>query len=1045
MLAGRYADSRVRELAPRISIDRVENRVKARRGAQRLIYLSGGTIPDRGYFHLRHVDSLAKLGELDEEFVWERSLGDTFALGAQSWRVRRITYNDVLVSPSPKAAAMAPFWRAEERDRSYHLSSRIGEFLEKAEELLKRPEGRSEVSQLLESKHAMEPEAANVLVELLERQAAAGGGQLPHRHRVLIEEIHDEGAAPDQRHYLVHNFWGGKLNRPFALALRAAWEADGTTPFEIESANDCLLLSLPTELDLDRLLQLVRPDNIEDLLHRDLASTGFFGARFRESAGRALLLPRGSFRRRVPLWLNRKRAKKLFAAVADYEDFPILMETWRTSLHDEFDLESLKRVLTELATGETRVESVRSASPSPFAANLLWKRTNRLMYEDDAPDEGPGAGVRPDLLQELVYSSPLRPRLPEGLLTEFQRKLHRTHSGYAPRSADELVDHVQERILIPDAEWRDLLAAIERDGIEEDVPLDALLEGLGPRLVRVELPGSRTTSGSTGAPVCALQTVPRLLGALGAGRQAVHLEAISGLSAPNLDAALERLSRVPFTGDSAEDGNEALTALLGEWLRFYGPIAETELAETFVLAESVAAEAIESLLEDRSIVVDRFRDLVPSPLEICDAANLERLLRMLRSAARPRFEARPLTELPAFLAAQQGLTAGPARDASLKEAMEKLFGYPAPADAWEGELLPARLDPYYPAWLDGLMQESDLTWLGCGQERLTFALAPDLDLFPTQSTEPGRTEVLPPGAGRFTFAELLADSATGPSELSDALWRAAWAGEVSNSTFLAVRKGILSRFQVDAAMGRERQRRPSRRLRFDRWQATTPLAGSWFRLRDGEDEEPYDALEQEELNKERARVLLDRYGVLFRELLQRELPDLAWGRLFRSLRLMELSGEVLSGHFFEGVPGLQFASPAAFRRLREGLPTDAICWMSAIDPAAPTGLGLEPLRGIYPDRRPGSHLVFHGARLVMTSWRNGSRLEFAVAAESPFVPEYCSVLKHLLTRQVQPVKAIDVETINAKPAVETPYAAVLATLFSATREGGGVLRLRRKY
>jgi ATP-dependent Lhr-like helicase len=847
------------------------------------------------------------------------------------------------------------------------------------------------------------------------------------------------------------------------LALAAAWEKESGLALGIEQDNDCLMLAADSELDAQSLLRLVRPDNVEQLLRHSLERSGFFGARFRESAGRSLLLPRGGYRRRVPLWVNRQRSKKLFAAVSRYRDFPVLVETWRTCLQDEFDLESLKGLLDELGRGEIRCSEIRTEVPSPFCANVVWKQTNRLMYEDDAPEHEATASLGRDLIQELVHASQLRPRLPADLTDRFQRKLQRTYPGYAPTSADELTDWVQERLVLPLSEWQELVASMERDGGLDEKEIRELLHAVARRLVLVRL-----TPGRRPGLICHIELVARLTGCLGLAEEDVALAPIPGaesVAATSVAGALDLLGQPKSSAWRAESKDEAsadpLSDLVAEWLRYYGPLREAVLRETFGLDAVRLQGVLEALLADERLVIDRFRagDEEAVELEICDAENLERLLRLLRARARPAFSARPLSELPLFLASQQGLADSAGTPDDLKEALDGLFGYPAPARLWESDLLPARLDPYYTAWMDALLQETDLVWFGADGERLGFALRPDLELFrrPEGEEQDGEAllqEVFAGGEGSRRLEELLQGSSLQPEELIERLWRLVWLGRVSNTTFLAVRQGALNRFrptdrQIEGrrADGGQRQRRrrgPGRRA--ERWRASRAGAGEWFPLR--WTSEPWqvelDALEVEELNKDRVRQLLRRYGIVFRELLERELGALRWSRLFRTLRLMELSGEVLSGHFFEGIPGLQFMAPAAFKRLQEGLPEDSIFWLNAADPASPCGLGLEGLKERFPTRRPSNHLVFQGSEVVVVSRRGGQELEIRSSPEHPHLSEYLVFLKVLLTRQFDPRRAIAVESINGEPAVDSPHAAVLAALFSVTRERGSLV-LRRRY
>ena len=1039
MLAGRYSATRVRELTPRLSWDKIDDTVSARPGSARLVYLSGGTIPDRGYYQLRLLDGSARLGELDEEFVWERSLGDTFTLGAQTWKIRKITHSDVFVSPARRSAAMAPFWRAEERDRSFHLSNRIGEFLASAERALAATDGIKTLKATLLASADLDEGAAQALIDLLVRQRAATGTPLPHRRHLLLEEIdgiEGNGGEPDRRRLLLHTGWGGRVHRPWTIALAAAWEKRYTAPLEIEHNNDCVLLTVPRDFDASELWELVLPENVETLLRKRLQETGFFGARFRENAGRALLLPRSGVRRRVPLWLQRERSKKLLRAVRGFEDFPVVVETWRTCLQDEFELEALKALLTEVAEGQIRVSEVMTSTPSPFAADLIWKQTNRLMYEDDTPEGDAAATISNSLLRELVFSPRLRPQLPPALLAEFRSKLQRIYPGYAPGTAADLVAWVKERLLVDANEWQELLAAVQRDVAPQSNEFDEVLRRAAKRLVRISL----------GVPaVIAAEVAPRLVSVFGVSLDSLQV-------APLI--AAEEPAPIPVLAEAPQEDEQPMpiarkAGLIGEWLRYHGPIERTRIAQSFGLPESEADEIVTVLVDEELVVVGDFHagpDAAGG--EVCDTENLERLLRIHRARMRPSFSALPLERLPLFLAVHQGIAGGDEGIDGLRQVLDRMIAFPASARVWEEEILPARLVPYYPEWLDQLLLESDLFWYGCGKERATFLFPADLDLAGGPRSEPveapGTTEGLFPRPGyRRRFEELLEESDFDSQRLAETLWDLAWQGEVTNTTMLSLRKGLLGRFKVN-----EIELRPAHpparrgRLRFDRWRAARPFGGEWYRL-----EPPVaadDPLQGEEHQRERARLLLDRYGVLFRELVARELPAFRWGELFRALRLMELSGEVLTGHFFTGISGPQFASRAAFKRLSNGLPEDPVYWLNATDPASPCGLGLDSWKGEWPARLPSNHLVFHGDRPVLLAQRNGGELELRVAPDHPELPRFLEFLRVRLARRFNPVRAIDVERINGRPAVGSDYETALREQFAVTRERD-VLRLRRRY
>ena len=347
MLAGRYAGTRVRDLQPRLAYDRINGVVQARKGAAFALYTSGGTIPNRGYFTLRHAATGAAIGELDEEFVWEASVGQTFSLGSQQWQIRRITHNDVLVENAPPQAAATPFWRADNGNRGFYFSRRIGEFLEAANCKLAVRETEALAAEL----HGLgfDDVAAAELIGFLERQRESTGCDLPHVDHLLVEHVRSGPggyAGPDREQQIVlHTLWGGCVNRPIALALEAAWRECFGVAADVYADDNAIVVQVQEPVDPALFLSLVTPTNFEPLLRRSLESSAFFGARFRECAGRALLLAKRSFKQRMPLWMTRLQAKKLMTAVKPMRDFPILLETWRTCLQDEFDLPAAFAVL----------------------------------------------------------------------------------------------------------------------------------------------------------------------------------------------------------------------------------------------------------------------------------------------------------------------------------------------------------------------------------------------------------------------------------------------------------------------------------------------------------------------------------------------------------------------------------------------------------------------------------------------------------------------------------------------------------------------------
>jgi ATP-dependent Lhr-like helicase len=1031
MLAGRYQDSRLRELKPRVSVDGLSNTIAARAGALSLVYRAGGTIPDRGYFELRLSGGGARIGELDEEFVWERRVGDTFHLGTQNWKIVGIDARSVQVAPWEGEVNITPFWRAERGGRDFRFCEQLGLFLERWNDRL----GGGELTELLRREHFLQEGAAEALTSFLRLQRGVTGADLPHRHHLLVEHVGGKLAQAGLQRAVLHTLWGGPVNLPFSLALAAAWELKHGVGLEVFADEDCLLLAFPQSdgMDVEELLGLVREENLEGLLRRSLERSAVFGARFRESAGRALLLPRSELSRRVPLWLTRLRSKKLLETVRGYPDFPLLLETWRSCLQDEFDLESLRRLLGELARGEIRRSEITTPGLSPFAQGVGWLMDSKVVYEGDALGSGGATSLSEDVIRDMVGSSRLRPRLDPRLVEELEQKLQRTAPGYSPAEPKELLEWLKERLYVPREEWGELLQAVRRDHALEE---EALLSELAERVLHYRLPGAATWA------VSAVETLPRLLCALfpqdrpeELGRR---LTVSEGGSVPA--SLLGLLRQRSAAAGEAEAAEQLLSTLLGEWLRYYGPLRLSVAGALFGLQGGRLADAVAALVESGSVVLDQLTREAAEQ-EVCDAENLETLLRLTRKGHRPSFRALGLEQLPLFLATHQGVLRRGDSQEQMRMVLEGLFGYPAPVSSWEEELLPARLFPYRRTWLDSLLSQTDLRWFGCGSRRIGFCFPPDLELF-VEEISPAEGEsllaqlqtLLPGSRGKYGFWELAEHAGLPAAELTRRIWDMVFRGWLSNDSFEALRRGAAQGFRAGQGVpsfgtaggqgwGRPRDLRArGRRPGYNRWISSHPMSGSWFALRPPE-EQVRDLVELEDLRKDRVRQLLRRYGLLARPLLEHELPPLQWPRVFRTLRIMELSGEVLSGHFFSDLPGPQFISHGAFGLLQRGLPGEGIFWLCAQDPASPCGLGL-PLEGL-PARLPANHLVYHGSRLVLVAHRRGQELEVHVPPDDPSLPDCLRIFPEHLQRDYQPWRSVRVESINGEPARQSPYLEVL--------------------
>jgi ATP-dependent helicase Lhr and Lhr-like helicase len=968
MLSGRYADNHIRELRPKVIIDRQENTIEARKGALMTLYLSGGVIPDRGYFQLRHEDSNARIGELDEEFVWEANVGQVFSFGTQHWQVRKITHNDVVVGPGKPTTVAPPFWKSEPLSRSFHYAERVAGFLEHANDQLDDPA----FADYLVSDHRVEPPVAEQIISYLKRQREHTRCALPHRHHLLVEKVKTGPGGAAGQQMVLHTMWGARVNRPLAMALEASWQQRFGEQPEVFVTNESLVIQLPHEMTATELLQMVSSENIEQLLRQRLEGAGFFGARFRENAGRALLLSKSRFNERKPLWMSRLQSQKLLDSVMKFHDFPILLETWRTCLHDEFDLHSLRQVLVEIETNEIVIEEINTQTPSPFAQSVAWGQINTYMYMDDQPKSSKTSNLGADLLAEVVFTPELRPTLPIGLVEEFEQRQHRLAPGYAPDSLRDLIEWVKERSFIPAVEWAAMIS--DMDGTDT----------------------SKLTSISNG----------------------------------NAEMIVASDDARHVSGTLAEGGDESLGTLISNWMQHYGPITQQRIQHLLGVPTERLGTVLQLLVDDGTVVFGPLTEGIEET-QWCDANNYEFLLRLLRTRHRTSFEPLEIDRLVPFLFQWQTAETGERDDVDrLFDAMTQLRCYPAPAEQWESEFLPARLPGYQTRTLDLLFQEGDMMWLGTGPKQATFCFSEDIDLL--HEEVPKVTASLPADTGRFDFGNLLDTSGLTAAELTEELWHDVWQSAISNDAVSTLRKGIEQGFSTpDLSTSSSGRSRRIRRGGFNQWRNAIPFSGNWFRV-------PYstaeiDAVERDETSRERVRLLLDRYGIVFRELVAREAEPFRWRAIFRSLRLMELAGEVFSGYFFKGITGPQFISPTALRRLQRLRVDETIFWLNATDPLSPCGLGLEGLSNL-PRRIPSNYLVFHGTRVVLVIERQGKVLDIRVPPNDPNLPKYLDVLRHLAYRSFAPKRKLNIETINDEPATISAYADVLDDAFDLIRD-----------
>jgi ATP-dependent helicase Lhr and Lhr-like helicase len=1025
MLAGKFAGSRLRELEPRVYIDAASGTVAAGKGARGLLYSSGGTIPDRGLFSMRVAGSKARIGELDEEFVWERKVGEVFTLGAQAWRITEIDSEAVTVVPAAPDPDIVPFWKGEARFRSRETSSRALELLDALDGL--DAEGGAA---LLASGYGFSREAAEVCSRFVAAQKAAclekgiGRGSLPLTRRIALEEHEEAGAWSDSRRLVFHTLRGLAINEPLALALAAALEEDCGLPVRKMADDDLILLSVPRVEGFDpsaaakrAFRSLAEAGRLDALVRSALEASGLFGAQFRENAGRALLLPRGMPGKRRPLWMTRLRAKKLFEAVRDSEDFPVIVETWRSCLGDLLDLDGARDLAERVADGRVEISSFSSRAPSPFAREALWKEVGDNMYRTDELEGRVSSSVSDRVVAEALRSSRLRPRIDPALMRDFELRLKRLVPGWAPEDALSLAEWVRERVLIPASEPALM--------IEAEPALAALLAGdpsCGGRIIRAKLRGASE-------------------------EVLVHAERLEALVA-----------------DPA--------AHLAEWLRREAAVPPARITALFGLAGRDLEEALDDLVEAGLVVSDL---LVEGSADeaLIDAQNLEILLRRTRAAARPNVIARPAGDLARLVFALQGVrptaataekaAAGPSSAdwprAAIERAFAVLAGAAIPAALWETEILPARVMRYRSADLDAVLASSPWQWFGAGKGLVSIAAAVDLELFLPRR---GSHSALVPAGEERDFWAIREGSGLASAPAARELWAEAWKGLVASDSFADVRAGIANGFGADLPdaasisaggedIGFGARRKIPRALR-ERWREGAPVAGRWFSL-DLDDGEGYaegaaeaelgepDPLGRMGLEAARVRVLASRYGLLCRGILERESPGLRWGELFPAMRRLELSGELLSGRFFEGIEGPQFLDPAAFVAFL-ALDEDGErgpAWINALDPAARALYAVAEGRESLPPRTAANRICVDGNKVLALSTRSYRDLRVAVPPGDPRLGSILGLFRMGRERDVRPERRILLETVNGESASRSIYAEALRGARFETDRGGMAL------
>jgi ATP-dependent helicase Lhr and Lhr-like helicase len=935
LLSGRYPSEEFSELRPRLVWDRVNDTLRPRDGSRRLAVTSGGTIPDRGLFGVFLPDG-TRVGELDEEMVYESRAGETFLLGASTWRIEDITFERVVVTPAPGQPGKMPFWHGDRPGRPLELGRALGAFQREVRAM----EPESALDRLM-TEYSLDAFAANNVLLYLGEQADATG-VVPDDRTVVVERFRDE--IGDWRVCLLSPF-GTPVHAPWAMAIERRLMDRYDIPVETMWGDDGIVLRLPESADQLPIEDLViDPDEIDELVLTSLPQTSLFSARFRECAARALLLPRRRPDRRTPLWQQRQRAADLLAVASKYPSFPILLETSRECVQDVFDLPALREVLGQLRSRQVRVVSVDTAKASPFAQSLLFNWIAAYMYEGDAPlaeRRAAALALDRDLLRDLLGAEELRELLDPGVLADIELELQCLADGRRARSADELHDVFRK---VGDLSAAEVDLRCEGDG-DSAAWLAELLRDR--RAIEVGVGGE--------VRFIAAEDAARYRDALGC----------------NVPLGLPRAFTEPVP--------LPLESLVARYARTHAPFLTDDIARRFDAPSTRIAGALGALEADERVVRGEFRpDGVAR--EWCEVDVLRQLRRRSLATLRKEVEPVDVDAYARFLADWHQLRTDRRGLETLVEAIGVLQGAPLVASSLEVDVLPLRVRGYRSVDLDELCTSGELVWSGAGsigsndgRVRLFFAdqIAPLMSAVEPPVRPEGalheaiRVHLALRGASFWGQLRAATPGATDAETLT-ALWDLVWSGEVTNDSLAPLRavlagaKGGVARQAPRAARGRPR---PGRLTRIGppagagRWSLVAPLL------------EPVPT--PTEATHATALQLLERQGVVTREAVLAEGIVGGFSGVYGVLKVLEERGQARRGYFVSGLGAAQFSLAGAVDRLRSVRdapdpvlhPADvpAPLVLAATDPAQPYGAALP-----WPES-PGRPARAAGALVVL--WR----------------------------------------------------------------------------
>ncbi len=1002
MLSGRYPSDEFAELRPRINWDRTADKITGRTNAQRLAVTSGGTIPDRGLYGVfLATENGARVGELDEEMVYESRPGETFVLGASTWLIEDISHDRVLVSPAPGHPGKMPFWHGDALGRPVELGRALGEFVRETQS-----KAEDEVREGLTRAGLDEFAIGNLISYLREQKEAAGS--LPDDRTIVVERFRDE--LGDWR-VCIHSLFGAQVHAPWAQAIEARLRARLGIDVQSMYTDDGIVVRI---LDSDEIPPsdslFLDPEEVEDAVVAEVGNSALFASRFRECAARALLLPKRRPGQRTPLWQQRQKSAQLLQVASKYGSFPIMLETFRECLQDVFDVPALQEIMTKLQTREIRVVEVETPLPSPFASSLQFSYVAAFMYEGDAPlaeRRAQALSLDRSLLAEIMGREELRELLDQESLSELELELQLLTEGRKIRHADSLHDALR---FLGDLATDEIAARAENAAA-----VAQWLEELSSssRAIRTRVAGAERW--------IAVEDAARFRDALGTALPVgVPVAFLEGVADP--------------LGD-----------LVARYARTHGPFQPADVAARHGLGIAVVTEALQRLEVEGRVVEGEFRP-GGTGTEWIDVEVLRRLRRRSLAAYRREIEPAPPPALARFSTAWHGIGPAGPREANLDalfHVIEQLQGVPLPASGLEKQILGARLPGYQPSLLDQLGASGEVVWCGAGaigsdDGWVCLAVAEHAaEMMPLGSEEELSPlaqhikEVLAGGGALFFRQIAEATGSTDDTELLLSLWELVWSGHATNDTFAPVRALVAGgRNRPTGRTGRRRG--PSFPSRLG------PPAGQgrWSLVA----RRPVDPTRRAH---SLAQQLLERHGIVTRGAVAAERVPGGFASVYPVLKAMEESGRCRRGYFVEGLGGAQFALPGAVDRMRAlvDLPADELETqvLAATDPANPYGAALAwPEReGHRAGRKAGALVVLVRGELVLYVEKGGRTL-LSYSDDDTLLQPAVDALA--LAAHDGKLGRLTVQKADGAAIEDTPFAdALLAAGFRLTSRG---LRLR---